>query len=172
MSSTRSRILIATCALIVPVAIACEPAADDADTGVFPAEEPAPAAMAPPAELESATDRYVAAWNGDDPAAVAPFFTEDATAMVDGETYQGRTGIEEGWLPNVPLISDLEVTETTTEPMDGDWYSEGTYTATVSEPDTEPMAVTGRYTVVWTLDADGQWRIRSTEVVGDEPVEG
>jgi hypothetical protein len=26
--------------------------------------------------------------------------------------------------------------------------------------------------VVWTLDADGQWRIRSTEVVGDEPVEG
>lgn len=171
MSSIRSRVLIPVCALVVPFALACEPAAEQPETGVIPAEEAAPTADAPPAELESATDRYIAAWNGDDPAAAAPFFTEDAMANVDGEMFHGRAQIVEGWLPNVAGLSDLEITEEMTEARGNDWYSEGTYSATVTEPDAEPFEITGRYTVTWTRDADGQWRIRSTEIQSDEPAD-
>lgn len=158
----RPRNLLATAfAVLLPFAIACEPAADEPDVE--------PAAMeAPSAELEAASERSVAAWNGDDPAAVAAFFTTDAVAMVDDTTYQGRAEIEAGWLQGVPLVSDLELTETSMEQVGDDWRSEGTYSGTVSEPDADPVVNTGTYITTWTLDADGEWRIRSIDVQADE----
>jgi uncharacterized protein (TIGR02246 family) len=161
----RPRLLVA-CAFIVPFVVACEPPAEE--PAVFPAEEPAPPVEAPPAEVESAADAYIAAWNRDDPEAVAPFFAEDARVTVNEDVFQGRTEIVEGWLPVVPGVANLEITETSAERIGDDWYSEGTYTATITEPDQEPVETTGHYTVTWTLDADGQWRIRATEVHEDE----
>jgi uncharacterized protein (TIGR02246 family) len=168
MLSIRPRVLLTVCALLLPFVVACEPPAEEPD--VFPAEEPAPEAA--PAELQMAIDRYIDAWNTDDPEAVAPFFTENATAVVDDETFQGRAGILEGWLPNVPAVSNLVVTEEITERIGDDWRGAGTYAATIAPPGEEAMETTGRYTVVWTLGADGQWRIRSTEVHADEPIDG
>jgi uncharacterized protein (TIGR02246 family) len=166
MLSLRPCLLVTACALLAPFAVGCEPPAEEPD--VFPAEEPAPPVEAPPAGLESATDAYIAAWNGDNPEAVAPFFTEDAVVTVNEDSFQGRTEIAEGWLPVVPGIANLEITETSTERIGDDWYSEGTYTATITEPDQEPVETSGHYTVTWTRDADGQWRIRATEVHEDE----
>jgi uncharacterized protein (TIGR02246 family) len=171
MLSIRLRGLLVVCALLVPFAVACEPAADEPDADPFLFDEEPAAVDAPPPALEVATDRYVAAWNGDDPEAVAAFFTADATAVVDDDTFQGRAEIQEGWLQLVPDVSNLEATETSVRRVGDDWQSEGTYTGTISAPDAEPMDASGRYTVTWTRDADGEWRIRSTEVHADEPAE-
>jgi uncharacterized protein (TIGR02246 family) len=168
MFSIRPRVLLTICALLLPFGVACEPPAEEPDA--LPAEEAAPEAA--PAELQMATDRYIDAWNGDDPEAVAAFFTEDATAVVDDETFQGRAGILEGWLPNVPAVSNLVVTDEMMERIGDDWQGTGTYAGTIAPPDEEAMETTGRYTVVWTLGPDGQWRIRSSEVHADEPTDG
>jgi uncharacterized protein (TIGR02246 family) len=170
MRSIRSRFRLFACAVVVPFALACAPDRDDPDA--MPGETPPPAAAEAelPPELASAGDRYVEAWNGTDAAAVAAFFTENAMATVNGEMYHGRQEILEGWIePNVGNLSNLEITETATRREGDDFYGEGTWTATVVTPEGETDQASGRYSGTWTHDADGQWRIRSTNVETDEP---
>ena len=47
-------------------------------------------------------DRYVAAWESNDPAAIGDLFAEHATyrQRPDDEPWQGRDGIVAGWLEN------------------------------------------------------------------------
>lgn len=154
------RPLLFMCVLL-PLALACEPA-DDIDPGSEPPHEPA---LAPaPAGIRAASERFVAAWNGDDPAAVAAFYTEDGTATAYGSTVEGRARIEESWLPNVPIISDLRLTEESVRRVGDDWRSEGRFALTAAPPDGEPTEQTGTYGITWTRDADGEWRVRSSDV--------
>ncbi len=96
-----------TLSLIVPLAVACARDAED----TVPSAEWADASTDDPTavskELATSVEQYIAAWNGNDPAAVAEFFTADATARVGDDTF--------------------------------------------------------------TQDSDGQWRIRSAEVMPDAP---
>jgi uncharacterized protein (TIGR02246 family) len=163
MQSMRMPALL-TFALLLPFAAACDPA-PDADRGPAAAEEPAgePA----PAGLRAATDRYVAAWNGDDPAALAELYTDDATATAFDHTLRGRDEIERGWLQNVPIISDLRLTEESVRRTGDDWRSEGRFALTVSVPDADPFEQTGDYGITWTREAGGEWRIRASELEPD-----
>jgi uncharacterized protein (TIGR02246 family) len=47
-------------------------------------------------------DRYVAAWESNDPAAIGDLFAENATyrQRPDDDPWQGRVGIVAGWLEN------------------------------------------------------------------------
>jgi uncharacterized protein (TIGR02246 family) len=47
-------------------------------------------------------DRYVAAWESNDPAAIGDLFAENATyrQRPDDDPWQGRDGIIAGWLEN------------------------------------------------------------------------
>lgn len=171
MQSIRSRLLPFACLVLVPLAIACE---REPDVEPMPADMP-PATMedaAPPAELTTATDQYIAAWNNDDPAAVAPFFVDDATVTVNDDTFQGRDEVIAGWLePSVGAVSNLQITEEIIERHGDDYRSAGTYTATIDPPDEDAFQASGRYTVTWTRGDDGQWRILTTEVHDDAPPE-
>ena len=62
---------------------------------------------------------------------------------------------------------DLTVTETNTERRGDDWHVAGTFRQTVTQPGAEPVAGSGRYSVTWTRTPEGQWRIRSSEVIRD-----
>jgi uncharacterized protein (TIGR02246 family) len=162
-----ARMSLITC-MLVPLAVGC--ARDDADTVPPPAAEPAETRATTgqatmPADLVTRTEQYTAAWNGSDPAAVAQYFTEDATARVGEDTFSGRQEIQNGWLQNVPNIRDLQIFETRSEQRGEDYYAEGTYTHAPVEDGPTAGGTDGRYTVTWTRDADGQWRIRSTEVM-------
>jgi uncharacterized protein (TIGR02246 family) len=166
-----TRIPLFTCCLLVPLVMAC--GRDAGDTvpapGTDPAAAPAPGAAAPgqataPPELASRVEQYTAAWNGNDPAAVAAFFTDDATARVGDDTFTGRQEIQSGWLQNVPNITNLQINETRSEQIGQDFRSEGTYTHDAFQSPDGTTSTSGRYTVTWTQAADGQWRIRSTEV--------
>lgn len=171
MLSIQPRVMIAACALLIPFAVACEPAADEPDVDPIPAEEVTPAVEAAPAELDARGESYIDAWNGDDPGAAAEYFTEDATATIGDDTYQGRAEIEAHWLQMVPNTSNLETTETSRQQVGDDWLVEGTYSVTISPPDADPVEQEGHYTATWTHDADGEWRISATEVQADEEPE-
>jgi uncharacterized protein (TIGR02246 family) len=158
-----------TLSLIIPLAMACAPGAEDTAPAAEPAEAPAADLATMPQELAGRSEQYTAAWNGNDPAAVAAFFTADATARVGDDTFTGRQEIQGGWLQNVPAVNNLQIQETRTEQRGQDYYSEGTYTHDPFQTDEGPSGTSGRYTVTWTQDADGQWRIRSSEVMPDAP---
>lgn len=164
----RSRLLVIAGCLLLPLG-ACAPDDDVEVEDIPPATEAQAPADQVPMELRSANDQYTAAWNGSDPQAVAAFFLPDATVTVGDSTFTGRDRIMAGWLqPNVARINDLQITETRAQPAGADWHTEGTYRHQPMPGDT--MASTGgRYMVMWTRAPDGQWRIRSTEVMPDAP---
>jgi uncharacterized protein (TIGR02246 family) len=164
MTSTRLRILLA-CALVLPVAGACGPA-DDAEPEPAAREEPATESM--PADLRAASDRYLQAWNADDPDAVAELYAEDATAVAYGNSFHGRDEIERSWLANVHIITDLDLTERAVRRDGDDWRVDGRFALTVRTADTDPFVQTGDYRLVWTRDPDGQWRVRTSEVTPDD----
>jgi len=172
MDPIQPRLLPLACFILLPLAMACE---REPEAEPMPADAP-PATMedaAPPADLMSASDRYIAAWNADDAAQVAAFFTDDATVTVNDDVYSGRDEIVAEWVePGVAIVHNLEVTEQITERVGEDYRSAGTYTHIMDPPDAEPFEVSGRYTATWTLDADGEWRILSSEVHQDEQPEG
>jgi ketosteroid isomerase-like protein len=155
--------------LIVPLAAGC---ARDADDTVPAAEAPAADMTTMPQALADRSEQYTAAWNGNDPAAVAEFFMDDATARVGDDTFTGREEIHSVWLQNVPNVNDLEVQETRTEQRGQDYYSEGTYTHAPFQTEDGMSGTGGRYALTWTQDAAGQWRIRSSEVMPDAPPQG
>lgn len=166
MSLIRRSLFVLAGSLLLPLG-ACAPDDEVEETPAPAAEEMAPA-EAPPADLVQATEAYTAAWNADDLAALSAFFLDDATANVAGQSYTGRQELETNWLaPRQAITSDLTVTQTNVERRGEDWHVAGTYRQTVTEPGAEPVPGSGRYSATWTRAADGQWRIRSTEVIRD-----
>jgi uncharacterized protein (TIGR02246 family) len=154
--------------LIVPLAMGCARDAED----TVPAAEPVVRAGDPagvPQEIARRVEQYVAAWNGNDPAAVAEFFTADATARVGDDTYNGRQEILSGWLQNVPNVNNLERRETRREQGGQDHVVEATYTHDPFRTEAGLSGTSGRSTLTWTQEANGQWRIRSAEVMPDAP---
>jgi uncharacterized protein (TIGR02246 family) len=179
MHPFRRRTARFACCLLVPLTFACARDADDTDPpppadvpAAAPAPAPAPAqgarAEMPPG-LQNRVNAYTAAWNGSDPAAVAAFFTDDATVRVGDDSFSGRQQIQNGWLQNVPNINDLQINETSSEQRGQDYYAEGTYTHAPVQTGPTAGATRGRFNVTWTRAADGQWRIRSTEVMPETP---
>jgi uncharacterized protein (TIGR02246 family) len=164
---TKALTSLFTLSLILPLAIGCARDADDTTPAAEPADAQAADAMAMPQELATRIDQYVAAWNGNDPAAVAMFFTDDATARVGDETYNGLQEIQSGWLNAVPNINNLESHPTRTEQRGQDYYFEGTYTHDPFQNEAGQIGTSGRATSTWTQGADGQWRIRAVEVTPD-----
>jgi uncharacterized protein (TIGR02246 family) len=156
--------------LIVLMATGCT---GDAEDTVPPDETPEARATDPAVvsqEITHRVDQYVAAWNGNDPAAVAAFFTEDATARVGDDTYTGRQEIQSEWLQSsVPNIHNLQRRETRREQRGPDHVVEATYTHAPFETEEGPGGTGGHSTLTWTQGADGQWRIRSAEVSPNAP---
>jgi uncharacterized protein (TIGR02246 family) len=166
---TKTLTSLFTLSLFVPLATGCARDAEDTVPAAQTAETPAADPTATSQEITRRVDQYVAAWNGNDPAAVAEFFTADATARVGDDTYTGRQEIQSGWLQNVPNVNDLQRRETRREQRGQDHVVEATYTHAPFQTEAGPSGTGGRSTLTWTQGADGTWRIRSAEVMPDAP---
>jgi uncharacterized protein (TIGR02246 family) len=172
MNRFRSRALLLSCALLVPVLAACP---GDRDTNAIVVQDTAPAmpgadAAEVPADVQARARDFTSAWNGNDPAAVAAFFTEDATATVGDSTYTGRADIEQRWLAaNVPAVSNLQVTEDDTHMMGPDVMASGSHTFSAADPQGQVQQMRGTHQLTWTRDADGEWRIRNARLSDGQP---
>jgi uncharacterized protein (TIGR02246 family) len=167
---TRTLTSLLAISLIVPMATGCTGDAEDTAPPAETAEAQATDPAAVSQEITRRVDQYVAAWNGSDPAAVAAFFTEDATARVGDDTYTGRQAIQSDWLQSsVPIINNLQRRETRREQRGQDHVVEATYTHAPFETEEGPGGTGGHSNLTWTQGADGQWRIRSAEVIPDAP---
>lgn len=125
---------------------------------------PAPAAATPgdPAPINDVRNRYIAAYNAGDAAALAALFAEDAVSIPDHEAaLEGRAAIQKHFETLFSQVTaTLTVTPADTEVTGDIAHEHGTYSATVT-PKAGGTAMTndGRYLVVLKREADGAWRI-------------
>ena len=138
------------------------------DTAMVTAPAPAPAAAAtpaaPPAELRSRSDAFVAAWNKKSTAAVAAFYATDAVVHDPDSTYTGRADILKRWIgPGLPMLSKLAVSNQTFTGT-GDMMTEnGNYSETIAMPKKAPSEHNGTYTISWEK-AGADWMVKEMTV--------
>ena len=106
----------------------------------------------------------VKAWHGDDPEAVAAFYTEDAVFIDErGTVYRGRAEILKGFLRQwVPAIRTITPT---IEHVSGGMEQMtlvGAYTARVTTQDGSSYDARGAFSNTWMRQSDGSWKIRAS----------
>ena len=125
-------------------------------------------AVSAEAEIRSTEARVVAAWNGDDPAAVAAYYTSDAIVTADS-TYRGRDDIRDRWVaPMLPLLADLAVSDVEVTETGGGYTATGRYSYVLTLPDASPVQVNGTYRNAWRQE-NGTWLIASSGLEIDAP---
>ena len=171
-----TRFLVPACLLALPLLQACA-AEEPEEAEVPPPALEAPAASLPaatgaevPADLRSAHEQYLAAWNAEDPAAVAAFFEEGATVQTGDSTYTGRAAIQDRWLArNLPVVNDLQIAPERFQQNGAEIVEEGRYTFQATPPQGETETVRGRYTSSWTRTPEGAWKVRRATIQPDAP---
>ena len=138
------------------------------DTAMVTTPAPAPAAAeapaAPPAELRSRSDAFVAAWNRKSAAGVAAFFAADAVVHDPDSTYTGRDEILKRWIaPGLPMLSALAVTNQTFTGTADSMTENGSYSETITEPKKAPTSHSGTYTIAWNK-AGADWMVKEMTV--------
>lgn len=156
-----SQSLAAAFALSLVLALpACTPQSDTPDTGAAMADTA-------PAELQSASDDAIAAWNGEDASAVAAFYADDAVVTEADSTYEGRDAIQNRWAANgLPVVSDLNATDRSFSGSGDTMTETARYSLTLTLPDSAPRNIAGNYESTWRRGADG-WKITRTVITTD-----
>ena len=127
-------------------------------------------AVVVPAELRAAHAAYLAAWNGDDPAAVGAFYTDDTHGMIGDSMYHGRARLVSAWVtPNLPTLTELTAMPAAFATRGNAITETGRYTFRPVGAGAPPL-LGGTYTNVWTRQSDGSWRITSTTVGQAAPI--
>lgn len=154
---------VARALLLVLAAHACTPDAPESDAPPSGAGE-----VSAEAEIRATGARVVAAWNADDPAAVASYYTSDAIVTADS-TYRGRDEIRDRWVtPMLPLLADLAVSDVVVTEIGEGYVATGRYSYLLTLPDSSPVQVNGTYRNTWRQE-NGTWLIASSGLEIDGP---
>jgi uncharacterized protein (TIGR02246 family) len=129
---------------------------------------PAPAADAGPTVtttvpdfLQSTWSGLMAAWNGEDPGAVAAYYAEDAVVTTPEGEIRGRAAIRDQWIaPNLQQTSAVNVTPSRFEVRANDMTEEGSYTITIVDGTSQ----SGAYSHHWIRLPDGSWKVHMMSV--------
>ena len=121
--------------------------------------------------IKSAVQNFTDAFDRGDAAAVAAWYTEDATLLPpDHPMTKGRDAIRAFWQGAM----STGVTEATLETLEvvesgGDWaYEVGRFRMVLQPQGGERAEMTGKYVVVWKQHGDG-WRMHVDIWNGDGP---
>ena len=144
------------------------------------AQQPAPAASAPPdtrtadeAAIRSLIKEWSAAAQAKDAAKFAAIYAEDAVVMLArAPDMRGIAAIREGIAAMMqdPAFSLSFAAENVVVARSGDLaYETGSYSMTMTGPDKKPATEKGQYVVVWRKDASGQWKVVVDAPVSDPP---
>jgi len=113
-------------------------------------------------DIEAANQKFGAAYDAGDAAAVARLYTEHATVFPPGsDMVSGRAGIQKVWAGAIQ--SGLKFTDFKTISVEqyGNAAREiGRFTAEAPNPQTQMTKLEGKYVVVWKR-VDGTWLLDS-----------
>ena len=155
---------VARAVLLVLAAQACTSDAPESDAPLSGAGDAASAE----AEIRATGARVVAAWNAEDPAAVASYYTSDAIVTADS-TYRGRDEIRDRWVaPMLPRLADLAVRDVVVTETGEGYTATGRYSYVLTLPDSSPVQVNGTYRNTWRQE-NGTWLIASSGLEIDGP---
>jgi uncharacterized protein (TIGR02246 family) len=168
--------LTSTLALLV-VASACSGtagSANDTSKTVTPAGAPANDA-ATRAAIDSADQKFSAAFKAGDAATAASFYEDNATSMAPNmEAATGRAAIEKGYADNFKQIG--KVNDFSGKATDVDIYPDhvievGTYDMSFTPAGAkDAMKDHGGYINYWRKQADGSWKIHRDAIVSAMPL--
>ena len=110
------------------------------------------------AAVQELTDKWAAAFNEGDAAAVAALYTDDAYLLApDMEITQGRDAIQKFWQGGIEQLSDMKLTVVDVELLGENALREiGTFTA-MTKGD-QPQEVSGKYVNIWEKVGD-EWKL-------------
>ena len=111
--------------------------------------------------IAETSERFEAAYNAGDAAAMAELYTEDGALLPPGAArVDGRDGIAALWQGYMDAgVQDLAL-ETLEVEDRGDRASEvGTYRLTAPDGEGGRVAARGKYIVLWQRGDDGVWRL-------------
>ena len=108
--------------------------------------------------IQQLDDRFSAAFNAGDAAAVAAMYTEDADILPPGmEAMQGRDAVQTFWQGASEQLTDLKLTATDVKPL-GESAAREIGAATAKTKGENPQDVTIKYVVIWEK-VDDEWKI-------------
>ena len=118
----------------------------------------APALAQSKATMQQLNDRWAAAFNKGDAAAVAAMYTADAYVLPAGaEMIKGRPAIEAMWRQNMQQIGNVKCTTIDVKPLGSAAAGEiGTCTFKTKAQPAQDGAL--KYAVVWRKEG-GQWKL-------------
>jgi uncharacterized protein (TIGR02246 family) len=109
----------------------------------------APALAQDKATIQKLNDKFVAAFNKGDAAAIAAMYTNDAAVLPPGsEIVKGKNAIQAFWKKSAEQLGDIKLITVDVKPLGNNAAREiGTVTLkTKAQP---PQDVSGKYVVVW-----------------------
>ena len=110
------------------------------------------------ATIQSLNDKFAAAFNSGDFAAVASHYTEDAVLLPPGAAMaKGRSAIQSFWKGAAEGVSDLKLTAIDVKSLGTEAAREiGSFTLTTKGQQTQEVA--GKYVVVW-QKVGNEWKL-------------
>jgi len=162
----RNRMLLGLAGSMLLVA-ACAPAPEEA-------AEPAAAKVEDPSGIHSVRDKYAAAENAGDAAAVAALWTADGVLMpANAPAAQGNQAIQafyEGQFGQAK--AELTVTGEETV-IFGDWgFDRGKFALTLTMTDGSVVEDQGKYVVLLARQPDASWKVARLIFNSDLPLPG
>jgi uncharacterized protein (TIGR02246 family) len=116
----------------------------------------APALAQSKAEIQQLNDRWTAAFNKGDAAAVAAMYTQDAYVLPAGAPLvKGRAAIEAFMRQTMQQIGDFKLTTVDVKPLGGNAARETATFKTKAQP---PQDGAVKYAVVWQKEG-GRWKL-------------
>ncbi len=110
------------------------------------------------ATIDKLNERFAAAFNAGDGAAVAALYTDDGVILPPGiEMIRGRDRIAAFWTAAAGQLGDMKLTAMEVQPLGPDAAREiGAFA--MRTKGAQPQDVAGKYVVVW-HKAGGEWRL-------------
>lgn len=120
--------------------------------------------------IASAIQTFTDAFGREDAAAIAAWYTADATLLPpDNPMVKGRDSIQTFWQGAMTMgVREAALTTLEVESRGDLAYEVGRFEMAVQSQGGERVELTGKYVVVWKLDGDG-WRMHVDIWNGDRP---
>ncbi len=113
------------------------------------------------AGIAASAERFEAAYNSGDAAAMAALYTPDGAVLPpDAPRIDGRDGIQAMWQSFMDAgVEDLELETVELESHGASASEVGTFTLTAPDGAGGRVAAAGKYIVLWQRGEDGVWRL-------------